>query len=106
MAGIRGKSGGKRVGSGRPSLKDKTNKKLISLSNTALESLEYYSKELGLSKSDILDALCVFYLDKNNKDITHCPKCGKPLVWESLLTNTKCDVECVCGYIAHVGDSI
>lgn len=104
MAGTKGKSGGKRAGSGRPSLKEKANKKLIALSDQALEALEYYSKELGMSKSDILDNLCILYLDQHNKDITHCPKCGKPLVWESLVSMVDFDIECTCGHCMHIGE--
>lgn len=99
---MKGKSGGKRHGAGRSSLKEKRNQKLISLSNEAANQLEYYSKELGYSKSDIADALCLLYLDKRNSDITHCPQCGKPLVWESLLSVICCDVECQCGYTTRI----
>lgn len=106
MAGVKGKSGGKRSGAGRSSLKEKRNQKLISLSDEASNSLEYYSKKLGYTKSDIVDALCLLYLNKRNMDITHCPKCEKPLVWESLMTAIECDVECECGFKTHVGEDI
>lgn len=96
--------GGKRHGAGRPSL-NKT-KSLISLSDQAFSSLEYYSKELGYNKSDLVDALCLLYLDKRNKDIMHCPQCGKPLVWEALLSVIECDIECECGYKTHIGEPI
>ena len=104
MAGIKGKSGGARSGAGRPSLKEKNNKKLFSLSVEAIEKLDFYSKELGVSKSDIIDSLCLLYLDKQNKDILHCPECGKPLAWESLLAVVESEVECICGYSTHVGE--
>lgn len=106
MAGIKGKSGGKRSGAGRTSLKEKGNKKLLSISDEATKLLEFYSKELGYSMSDIVDALCILYLDKGNKDITHCPQCGKPLAWESLIPMIGCDVECKCGYEMHIGEPI
>lgn len=104
MAGKKGKSGGKRPGAGRPSLNYKGKKKLVQLSDQAANSLEYYSKELGISMSDIVDSLCVMYLDTSNKDITHCPKCKKPLVWEALVPMTEFDVECTCGYVAYIGE--
>lgn len=106
MAGVKGKSGGKRPGAGRSSLKEKRNQKLISLSDDAAARLEYYSKELGYSKSDIIDALCLLYLDRHNSDITHCPKCEKPLAWESLLSIVECDVECECGMCIHIGGEV
>lgn len=95
------KRGGKRPGAGRPALKKTKN--LISLSEQANNSLEYYSKELGLNKSDIVNNLCILYLDTNNKDVIHCPKCGKPLVWEPLLPVLECEVECKCGHIILIG---
>ncbi|MFV0326127.1 MAG: hypothetical protein ACK5LF_17405 [Bacteroides xylanisolvens] len=101
MAEKEEKRGGKRPGAGRPSLK-KT-KRLISLSEQANSYLEYYSKELGINKSDIVNSLCVLYLDTNNKDIIHCSKCGKPLVWEPLVPMIECEVECKCGYKMHIG---
>lgn len=96
------KRGGKRPGAGRPALNK--SKSLIALSAQAHSSLEYYSKELGINKSDLVNSLCILYLDKNNKDILHCPQCGKPLAFEAFLPVIGCDVECTCGYVTYIGE--
>lgn len=96
------KRGGKRAGAGRPSLNK--SKSLLSLSKQACASLEYYAKELGINKSDLVNSLCIFYLGKENKDILHCPKCGKPLAFEALLPVIGCAVECTCGYVTYIGE--
>lgn len=105
MDRIKNKWGGKRAGAGRSSLKKKTNKKMISLSDQALTALDYYSSHLKISRADIVDALCILYLHKGNKDIFHCPACGKPLAWESLLQVIGCIVTCECGYESHIGEN-
>ena len=102
MSETKGKRGGKRQGAGRPSLKKIKN--LVSLSEQANSYLEHYSKELGLNKSDIVNKLCILYLDTTNKDIIHCPKCRKPLAWEPLLQVVECEIECACGNKIHIGE--
>lgn len=104
MAGTKGKSGGDRPGSGRTSLKKKEKRVSVYISQSSETVLTEYTEQLGISKSDIVDALCLLYLSKSNKDILHCPKCGKPLVWDALLQAVEYDVECTCGYSAHIGD--
>ena len=69
----------------------------VTLSPQAFERLAFYSKHLGVEASEIVNDLIIMYLDRDNKDITHCPKCGKPLVWESIITVTGCEVKCECG---------
>lgn len=106
MAGIKGKSGGKREGAGRTSIYKKESQKLIKISDQVKETLKYYSMSLGFSESDIIEALCLLYLQKDNMDITHCPQCGKPLAWEAIISVMGCDVECECGYETYVGEKI
>lgn len=99
--------GGARKGTGPKNLRNKKNRKLIVLSDTALERLEFYAKSLGYSQSDIIDALCDNYLNRCNKDIDHCPQCGKPIAWEALITVMSCEVTCLdCGYVSFVGDPV
>lgn len=99
--------GGARKGTGPKNLRNKKNRKLIVLSDSALERLELYAKNLGYSQSDIVDALCDNYLNHRNKDITHCPQCGKPIAWKAFLTVMSCEVTCPdCGHISLVGDPI
>ena len=69
MSGVKGKSGGKRSGAGRSTLKEKSIRKSLLLSDQANTLLEQYSKELGVSRSDLVDALCIMYLNKDNKSI-------------------------------------
>lgn len=106
MAGIKGKSGGKRKGSGRTSIFKKETQKLIKMSDQSRSILKYYSENLGICESDIIESLCLLYLQKDNKDITHCPQCGKPLAWEAIISVMGCDVECECGYETYVGEKI
>jgi hypothetical protein len=105
MDKIKDNRGGKRVAAGRPSLKKKNNKKLIALSDQAVSALEYYSGRLGISMADVVDTLCVFYLDKSNSDILHCPKCGNPIAFMPLIHVVGCDAECViCGEKLYMGE--
>lgn len=104
MAGIKGKSGGKREGAGRISLKKKEARTSISLSDSAAEALNKYSEELGISKSDIVDALCLLYLSNSNQDILHCPECGKPLAWDVFIQVVECEITCNCGYTTNIKD--
>lgn len=76
----------------------------VTLSTQAFERLAFYSKHLGVEASEIVNDLIIMYLDRDNKDITHCPKCGKPLVWESIITVTGCEVKCECGYTTIIMD--
>ena len=100
MAGIKGKSGGARQGAGRSSAYKKDGNKRVIISDEVYDLLSRYSEGLGLSRSDIVNALCLLYLDKHNKDIMHCQKCGKPILFEFVQT---CDsAECACGEIYEV----
>lgn len=104
MAGKKGRSGGKRTGSGRPSLKEKQNKSIFTLSDQAKDTLEYYSKTLCLSKSDIVDDMCLLYLSSSNKDIVHCPKCYRPLCFEPVqnLHVGDFEIKCDCGEVVLI----
>lgn len=93
MGGIKGKSGGARPGAGRTSLSKRNDNKRIPVSNQIHDLLTQYSDGLGLSRSDIVESLCLLYLDKRNKDIDHCPKCESPVFFDfgqgSVLETTE-----------------
>ena len=101
MAGIKGKSGGKRPGAGRKTLREKENTKLIRLSEKSKNLLEFYSSSIGISQSDIVDTLCLLYLGKENKDITHCLTCGNPIFFEPVQGTGSGNCEVVCKNCNH-----
>lgn len=103
MAGIKGRSGGARTGAGRTSLSKKNNNKRIPISDQIYDLLSEYSVGLGLSKSDIVESLCLLYLDRHNKDIEHCPKCSRPVFWGFVQGGPeKCEAKCQCGEIVEI----
>ncbi|WP_147381239.1 hypothetical protein [Parabacteroides sp. AM08-6] len=101
MAGIKNKSGGARPGAGRKTLKKKDSSKLIRLSKQGKFLLEFYSSSIGISQSDIVDTLCLLYLCKENKDITHCPTCGNPIFFEPVQGTGSGICEIICKNCNH-----
>lgn len=106
MAGIKGRSGGKRTGAGRKSVYDKSEQKLIKLSAQTKKTLRYYSDSIGINESDLIEALCLLYLDKSNSDITHCPECGEPIFFDFVQGTIAGEIEitCQCGYGMKIGE--
>lgn len=96
MAGKKGKSGGARTGTGRTSMSKRNNNKRIPVSDQIHDLLTKYSIGLGLSRSDIVESLCLLYLDKHNKDIEHCSKCESPIFFDFVQGSVigKVDVTC------------
>lgn len=91
--------GGKRPNSGVKQLRVKELRVTLKMSQQSSDLLTHYSKGVGVSRSDLLDALIVMSLNEDNRDIIHCPKCHEPVAYSPMIPATgETEFKCKCGH--------
>lgn len=91
--------GGKRPNSGVKQIRVKELRVTLKMSQQSSDLLTRYSKGVGVSRSDLLDALIVMSLNKDNRDIIHCPKCHEPVAYSPIIPlSGETEFTCKCGY--------
>lgn len=91
--------GGKRPNSGVKQLRVKELRVTLKMSQQSSDLLTRYSKGVGVSRSDLLDALIVMSLNEDNRDIIHCPKCHEPVAYSPIIPlSGETEFTCKCGY--------
>ena len=91
--------GGKRPNSGVKQIRVKELRVTLKMSQQSSDLLTRYSKGVGVSRSDLLDALIVMSLNEDNRDIIHCPKCHEPVAYSPIIPlSGETEFTCKCGY--------